>query len=1118
MKILFTTSLTWLCLLVTFVIRAQELPEIIPPSPTVANLMQFEEVPISYYTGQPNINIPIYSKNISSNLSLDISLSYNTQGIKINNRSSWVGTGWSLNAGGVISRTVRGIPDEYIRNSGLITGEGVLHNDDFWNYQNLSYSQQQEFLWNSGGAPGDKYDYELDLYQFNIMGATGRFIIVKEAGQLVAKLLSKNQTIKIELDYDNNSASPTYFAINKFTVIDNQGHRFIFDVKETSDSAPFTAIQYFDNTEYIAGASDDFSSINAWHLSIVENSNGEELVTFNYQTSGEGYVGSVSRTDARPVFAYSENLLWNQIMHINYNATSFKPRKVYAYHNINTISQKLQSIDFRDGTSINFELYNKSVITHPETNGHVLEYIKIKNFNQSDNKVYKFNYGLSGRLWLTSVDEIAGGNTHPYQFEYNEEQQLPNFDTVSLTDDWGYYKGASLSGCGIVIPSQSVITTGLLNKIIYPTGGSKEFEFERHQITYEGNQQLADNEYRDKNPDNWIPANDTFNFSSTGSLPQQFTLSQEQQVVYKLISTTANQTEQENSMIRITGPNNYVQTFLLTQEEVWFTAPAGTFQVELVNLNLGANYTVNICLGYKNFVSNIKRYVYGGGVRIKNIIFKDNPNDLANSKIISFNYDELGTQNKSSGSIDGKITGIIKKHIEPVTRHYLSETCIYGGVTTFNFEVTINSARAELTQGQYVGYKKVKTYETGNGTNVYTFTSAQDFYSPSSVFEFPYKPADDIDYKRGLLIKHEVFNNSTQLLKENINQYSFQESIIGPTYSLYNEDCEWKQFYSWYNLYSQKSPDKPMTLCSIGSGSQSSCTGDCIVYYDNCSTSPPLFTETKAPMWFETNHVKSTWARLEETTTKEYFYPAIGGPIVKEVRKAYDYNPQNYQVSVEDTYYDKSGTEEHLQTKYYYPVGISLNSNTGTVKNALVNLNKINEVLETQSYRNGVKLSEMHNIYHQFATNQVLLKEVKVGKNTLTPDKRIEFHRYDSYGNVLEVSKADGTKISYIYGFNGSLPVAKITNANYSQVESIIGTTMLTGNLTTSQRNNLLNGLSSAMINFLEHDPAVGITKTYNERALLNSYDYDPFNRLIRVKDHAGKVEGFNAYNYKNQY
>lgn len=259
-------SLLPMLVLSTLCLFSQELPEIIPPSPTVSNLMQFEEVPVSYYTGQPNISIPIFSKSIGSNLSLDISLSYNTQGIKINNRSGWVGTGWSLNAGGVISRTVRGIPDEYLRNSGLIKGEGVLHNDDFWNYDNLTFSQQQEFLWNSGGTPSDRYDYELDLYQFNIMGATGRFIIVKEAGQLVPKLLSNNQTIKIELDYDNNSASSTYFALNKFTVIDNQGNRFIFDVKESSDSAPFTAIQYFDNTEYIAGANEDFSSINAWHL------------------------------------------------------------------------------------------------------------------------------------------------------------------------------------------------------------------------------------------------------------------------------------------------------------------------------------------------------------------------------------------------------------------------------------------------------------------------------------------------------------------------------------------------------------------------------------------------------------------------------------------------------------------------------------------------------------------------------------------------------------------------------------------------------------------------------------------------------------------------------------
>jgi hypothetical protein len=35
-----------------------DLPTIIPPSPTVAALMKFEEVPVSNYTGVPDISIP----------------------------------------------------------------------------------------------------------------------------------------------------------------------------------------------------------------------------------------------------------------------------------------------------------------------------------------------------------------------------------------------------------------------------------------------------------------------------------------------------------------------------------------------------------------------------------------------------------------------------------------------------------------------------------------------------------------------------------------------------------------------------------------------------------------------------------------------------------------------------------------------------------------------------------------------------------------------------------------------------------------------------------------------------------------------------------------------------
>ncbi|WP_298755203.1 hypothetical protein, partial [uncultured Psychroserpens sp.] len=57
--------LTVLAVMISITSYGQELPEVIPPSPTVASLMHFEEVPVSYYTGQPNISIPIYSKAIN---------------------------------------------------------------------------------------------------------------------------------------------------------------------------------------------------------------------------------------------------------------------------------------------------------------------------------------------------------------------------------------------------------------------------------------------------------------------------------------------------------------------------------------------------------------------------------------------------------------------------------------------------------------------------------------------------------------------------------------------------------------------------------------------------------------------------------------------------------------------------------------------------------------------------------------------------------------------------------------------------------------------------------------------------------------------------------------------
>src|SRR5258706_11658819 len=80
-------------------------------SPTAASLGKYGDVPVSYHTGVPNISIPIYNVK-SGSLSIPINLSYHASGLRVQEYASWVGAGWSLNAGGMITRTVRGGADD----------------------------------------------------------------------------------------------------------------------------------------------------------------------------------------------------------------------------------------------------------------------------------------------------------------------------------------------------------------------------------------------------------------------------------------------------------------------------------------------------------------------------------------------------------------------------------------------------------------------------------------------------------------------------------------------------------------------------------------------------------------------------------------------------------------------------------------------------------------------------------------------------------------------------------------------------------------------------------------------------------------------------------------------
>src|SRR5258708_3823356 len=136
-----STALFVICGLPLFTTQAQDLvnklmPQPVPTSPNVASLGKFGDYPVSYFTGLPGISIPLFEVK-SGSLSIPITLSYHASGIKPTDVAGWVGLGWALSAGGQVSRSVHGKPDEAaggFYTAALISNPGVCTNFYYLQY------------------------------------------------------------------------------------------------------------------------------------------------------------------------------------------------------------------------------------------------------------------------------------------------------------------------------------------------------------------------------------------------------------------------------------------------------------------------------------------------------------------------------------------------------------------------------------------------------------------------------------------------------------------------------------------------------------------------------------------------------------------------------------------------------------------------------------------------------------------------------------------------------------------------------------------------------------------------------------------------------------------------
>ncbi|HYC84654.1 MAG TPA: hypothetical protein VEB86_05500, partial [Chryseosolibacter sp.] len=263
-----------------------KLPEIIPPSPNAAAFSKYGNIPISAYTGVPNIQIPLYTIKVRD-ITVPISLSYHASGIKVTEEASRVGLGWVLNCGGVISRNIinkddfLASPEAY--HSPLNDAPELPLGAEYAPSFDLQYGTEIQY-YNVHGDPNTPtlftlnlddwirstdHDFQPDQYNYNVAGHSGKFVLTRDREAVI----EKNEKLLIEVIGQGDSW--------KVTTPDG----FIYK---------FETYEYFRDFEN-PPASEQRS---AWYLTKIISPQGEE-VTFNYETTTEQYVkpaGGLSET------------------------------------------------------------------------------------------------------------------------------------------------------------------------------------------------------------------------------------------------------------------------------------------------------------------------------------------------------------------------------------------------------------------------------------------------------------------------------------------------------------------------------------------------------------------------------------------------------------------------------------------------------------------------------------------------------------------------------------------------------------------------------------------------------------------------------------------------------
>lgn len=463
-------------------------------SPTAKSFQRYGDIPVSLYTGTPNVTIPLATLR-NGTLTIPVELSYHCGGVKPDERPGSTGLGWNLSIGGAITRAKYNFPDE-LSQAGFLYTHGLTKTLD-------KYPATIETeLWKDNRVPSFWYirDTQPDKFSFSFLGYSG-FFMLNNSGEWVVSCDRPLKLVSHRLIHPFDVDSSIFPAANSdvfgsFVLQGEDGTLYTFGGKSYGVYAIDMSINFMMQNSY------SWES-NAWYLTKIQHPNGE-TITFQYihpgfsanftnneyaaaQYNPQGAVIGYSLPDEHQgVLTYPAYLKGVESDNFKLSMSYSKSRDLdYS----ETEYAKRLSIDASNNNEATRPVYFGNCNTIRDAAEKVRPY-KLDNISvtymdgyyATKNISFSYDESTNKRLMLSSVAFSGNDNKtgERYRFKYHRPDRMPRY-LERMNDHWGYYNEIKYDADSIMVSNASAGKEqifGSLREIEYPTGGKTVFEFE----------------------------------------------------------------------------------------------------------------------------------------------------------------------------------------------------------------------------------------------------------------------------------------------------------------------------------------------------------------------------------------------------------------------------------------------------------------------------------------------------------------------------------------------------------------------------------------------------------------------------------------------------------------